>query len=280
MIFLGDSTIAGMDGAWPESEPTIKFCTPLTAYVAGAVNLGVGAQTLSGVIAGTGNIDYAYAGHTIKTLAQHVADYACMVVLEAGINDSTIDDATFAAELDSAIDIVRAAGQVIVLQTPNAPTNARFASVAAKAQVMRDRATARSVPLIDVFNGVTASTPQGIHPDASGYQVIGNYVAARLHQLFPEIPMAASVTAQLKSLKTNGPMNSVIMEFYGAIATPLQPGATLLALELSSDTNKAALAMLLESGRNGAQVHVEGNDALVAGALEGVSLVKLSYAQA
>lgn len=195
MIFLGDSTIAGVDGDWPQSDPVVHFCTPLTAYVSGAINLGVGAQTLAQVLAGTGDTSLAYGGHTIKTLALHVADHPGLVILEAGINDSDLDAATFSAQFDAAIDVVLGAGSTIILQTPNRMTNSRYASVAAKAVLIRARAIARSVPLIDMQYGITIDqyVPQGVHPNASGYAVMGAYAQRRINEILN--PIAAGLLA-------------------------------------------------------------------------------------
>lgn len=209
IAYFGDSTIQGWDGA-VEADGTMHLTTPSTYWISlsgyTVLNFGIGGQTLENVLDGVAEASWVPAGRTVKTLAGHVADLDAdsIVVIEGGINDATLSNATFSDQLDEAIDIVLDADMTCILQTPNRCIDARADDVAAKAAVIRARAKARYLGCIDIHNGTTIAMgawSYGAHPVYAGYQTMGQYANYRIPQILdPDFParqvrIAAAVAA-------------------------------------------------------------------------------------
>lgn len=180
--FLGDSTIAGVDGA-VEADGTLHYTTPLTSYLSvpgySVLNYGVPGQTLAQLLCTLPGI---LAG----------LEAGSIVVVEGGINDCNLSNTTFASELESAVDLIEVAGFTAILQTPTRCNDGRADDVAGKAQTIRDTAKSLGVGLIDMHAGVTIVMPEfayGAHPDEAGYEVMGLYADKRIKQILdPNFP--------------------------------------------------------------------------------------------
>jgi len=186
--FRGDSTGLGIDGKLlSQNAADIRVVAqPPQAFIhlAGVVirNVSVSGESTATMLNGH------FSGHPWEQAAQ--GDCADIVIFNYGINDSlTLDEKTYADNLETLIRISRDNNLEVFLQTPNP---SRLTKVANYAQIMRDIARKHGINLIDVHQYLSARIPSGqlrnfmpdgIHPNQEGYALIGKFMQGRLRDL-------------------------------------------------------------------------------------------------
>lgn len=203
--YYGDSTIRGYEsytGAQVATSAPDAFAAEVRKTAAHTVNnLGVDGQTscqlLRGPLQSADNpIPNSTGG---KTWAELMRDSrATVVMLNHGINDHNPPSASaaarrtpdqYAACLNDLARIARAAGKIVVFETPN-PVSASGLEV--YAQRMRSLASQQGIPLIDQHTYLTgvlagrdpsALMPDGTHPDQPTYRLKGQYAAAEFQKI-------------------------------------------------------------------------------------------------
>lgn len=184
----GDSTGLGIDGGLlAKNASDIRVVSqPPQAFIhlAGVVirNVSVSGESTATMLNGH------FSGHPWEQAAQ--GDCADIVIFNYGINDSlTLDEKTYADNLETLIRISRDNNLEVFLQTPNP---SRLTKVANYAQIMRDIARKHGISLIDVQQYLSARIPSGqlrnfmpdgIHPNQEGYALIGKFMQGRLRDL-------------------------------------------------------------------------------------------------
>jgi lysophospholipase L1-like esterase len=188
--YFGDSTAHGDIGATPYQvarQPSVVMDQNLPAnYV--VRNEAVGGASVKELLAGT---DGVHAPWT-TTVAKSNASY---VIMNYSINDSYEVGTTVATYKDSyrkVIDIARAAGKTVILQTTNPTLNNQ--KDVAFSTAMKEVAAEKNVAVIDVFTyisqymatnhlGPYQITNDGIHPNQDIYIMVGEYSAKRFREI-------------------------------------------------------------------------------------------------
>lgn len=188
--YFGDSTAHGDIGNTPYQvarPPSVVLDENLPSNY-NVRNEAVGGASVAELLAGR---DGVHAPWT-TTVARSNAKY---VLMNYSINDSYepgTTTASYKASYAQVIDIARAAGKTVILQTTN-PTNNTQKDVAFST-AMKEIAAQKNVPVIDVYTylsqymaanhlGVYQITNDGIHPNQATYILVGEYTAKRFKEI-------------------------------------------------------------------------------------------------
>jgi lysophospholipase L1-like esterase len=137
--------------------------------------MGVAGTTLADLLNGTNGVSMPWA----QRVAQSTAN---VVSIKDGINDAyypATTPAVFADQLTQAITVARAAGKIVVLETPNPLNNDHSAELAQLISAEVDVANKLSVPIIDNFahfadpSNWNQYLSDGMHPTEAGYEIEG-----------------------------------------------------------------------------------------------------------
>lgn len=189
IAYWGTSLTLGLDAGFNQGfiPPTTTFDNDLNNFTVS--NEGVSDNTTTRTLNGTDSI------HTpLGTwLDLHPFHY---FICELGLNDEYIDGGIsvdqYGINLEAIVDLVRAAGQIIIFETCNETAfEARLAPYRTK---MMNIATLMSVPVIDQFtylrnyglaNGLQLLDmfPNGYHPTQEVYTLKGHYAATRFKEI-------------------------------------------------------------------------------------------------
>ena len=188
--YFGDSTAHGDIGNTPYQvarQPSVVMDEnlPTNYHVR---NEAVGGASIAELLAGT---DGVHAPWT-TTVARSNAKY---IVMNYAINDSYepgTTPASYKASYAKVIDIARAAGKTVILQTSNPTLNNQKDVTFSNA--MKEIAAEKNVPVIDVFAylsqymaanhlGPYQITNDGIHPNQATYILVGEYTAKRFKEI-------------------------------------------------------------------------------------------------
>ena len=188
--YFGDSTAHGDIGNTPYQvarQPSVVMDENLPSNYH-VRNEAVGGASIAELLAGT---DGVHAPWT-TTVARSNAKY---IVMNYAINDSYepgTTPASYKASYAKVIDIARAAGKTVILQTSNPTLNNQKDVTFSTA--MKEVATEKNVPVIDVFAylsqymaanhlGPYQITNDGIHPNQATYILVGEYTAKRFKEI-------------------------------------------------------------------------------------------------
>lgn len=151
------------------------------------VNRGISGATARDWLYGSPNIPIPWA-------AQMANSKASIVIMQIGINDmNTYSLTEYTNALTELVKQTRAAGKIMVLETPGPADNGALDSFA---RGMIDVAAKLNVPLIDQYtywtaymadNNVAIRTlvPDGTHPSDAWYIQKGQYAASVFTRYFP-----------------------------------------------------------------------------------------------
>jgi len=188
--YFGDSTAHGDIGGTPyqvAQPPSNVMDTNLPAnYV--VRNEAVGGASIIELLNGTDGVHADWRTTVSKTSAKYI-------LMNYAINDSYetfTTPATYKANYAKAIDIARAYGKIVILQTSN-PTN-NDAKTQAYVTAMKEIAAEKGVAVIDQYTylkqymaanhlGVYDITNDGIHPNQATYILEGQYAARRFKEI-------------------------------------------------------------------------------------------------
>lgn len=188
--YFGDSTAHGDIGNTPYQvarPPSVVMDQNLPSNY-NVRNEAVGGASVAELLAGRDGVHAAWT----TTVARSNARY---VLMNYSINDSYepgTTTASYKASYAQVIDIARAAGKTVILQTTN-PTNNTQKDVAFST-AMKEVAAQKNVPVIDVYTylsqymaanrlGVYQITNDGIHPNQATYILVGEYTAKRFKEI-------------------------------------------------------------------------------------------------
>lgn len=188
--YFGDSTAHGDIGNTPYQvarPPSVVLDQNLPSNY-NVRNEAVGGASVAELLAGR---DGVHAPWT-TTVARSNAKY---ILMNYSINDSYepgTTTASYKATYAQVIDIARAAGKTVILQTTN-PTNNTQKDVAFST-AMKEIAAQKNVPVIDVYTylsqymaanrlGVYQITNDGVHPNQATYILVGEYTAKRFKEI-------------------------------------------------------------------------------------------------
>lgn len=188
--YFGDSTAHGDIGNTPYQvarPPSVVLDQNLPSNY-NVRNEAVGGASVAELLAGRDGVHAAWT----TTVARSNAKY---VLMNYSINDSYepgTTTASYKASYAQVIDIARAAGKTVILQTTN-PTNNTQKDVAFST-AMKEIAAQKNVPVIDVYTylsqymaannlGVYQITNDGIHPNQATYILVGEYTAKRFKEI-------------------------------------------------------------------------------------------------
>jgi len=188
--YFGDSTAHGDIGNTPYQvarQPSVVMDQNLPSNY-NVRNEAVGGASIAELLAGRDGVHAPWA----TTVARSNAKY---ILMNYSINDSYepgTTPASYKASYAKVIDIARAAGKTVILQTTN-PTNNTQKDVTFST-AMKEIAAEKNVPVIDVFAyltqymsanhlGVYQITNDGIHPNQATYILVGEYTAKRFKEI-------------------------------------------------------------------------------------------------
>lgn len=188
--YFGDSTVWGGIGGTSyqvAQTPPMVLDANLPANYA-VKNEGVGGASIVELLEGRDGVHPTWATAVTQTTAKYI-------IMNYGINDSYERDTTttsYKANYAKAIDIARAAGKIIILETPN-PTH-DGALTASFADAMKQVAAEKGVPVIDQYYylkqymtannlGIYQVTNDGVHPTQATYTLKGQYAAKRFKEI-------------------------------------------------------------------------------------------------
>jgi len=188
--YFGDSTAHGDIGNTPYQvarPPSVVMDENLPSNY-NVRNEAVGGASIAELLAGKDGVHAPWA----TTVARSNAKY---ILMNYSINDSYepgTTPASYKASYARVIDIARAAGKTVILQTTN-PTNNSQKDVTFS-NAMKQIAAEKNVPVIDVFAYLTQYmaannlgpyqiTNDGIHPNQATYILVGEYTARRFKEI-------------------------------------------------------------------------------------------------
>jgi lysophospholipase L1-like esterase len=188
--YFGDSTAHGDIGNTPYQvarPPSVVMDENLPSNY-NVRNEAVGGASVAELLAGRDGVHAPWA----TTVARSNARY---ILMNYSINDSYetgTTTASYKASYAQVIDIARAAGKTVILQTTN-PTNNSQKDVAFST-AMKEIAAQKNVPVIDVYAylsqymaannlGPYQITNDGIHPNQATYILVGEYTARRFKEI-------------------------------------------------------------------------------------------------
>ncbi len=188
--YFGDSTVWGGIGGTSyqvAQTPPMVLDANLPANYA-VKNEGVGGASIIELLEGRDGVHPTWATAVTQTTAKYI-------IMNYGINDSyerATTTTSYKANYAKAIDIARAAGKIIILETPN-PTH-DGALTASFADAMKQVAAEKGVPVIDQYYylkqymttnnlGIYQITNDGVHPTQATYTLKGQYAAKRFKEI-------------------------------------------------------------------------------------------------
>lgn len=188
--YYGDSTVKGWDATIGDGT---VVATPAPAAMAAALgsgytvfNRGVHGASTSELLAGTDGHDRTWANEMAASTAQYVIMNLCL-------NDaSTGSLSVYQANLQTIINVARAAGKTIIFETPN-PADA-IPALGSFVTAMKTIASNNTVPIIDQYTmlqsymqqnnlNVYNLCPDGLHPSQAIYTRKGQYAATRFLEI-------------------------------------------------------------------------------------------------
>jgi len=188
--YFGDSTAHGDIGGTPyqvaQPPSNVMDANLPTNYV--VRNEAVGGASIIELLNGTDGVHADWRTTVSKTSAKYI-------LMNYAINDSYetfTTPATYKANYAKAIDIARAYGKIVILQTSN-PTN-NDAKTQTYVTAMKEVAAEKGVAVIDQYTylkqhmaanrlGVYEITNDGIHPTQATYILEGQYAARRFKEI-------------------------------------------------------------------------------------------------
>jgi lysophospholipase L1-like esterase len=188
--YFGDSTAHGDIGGTPyqvaQPPSNVMDANLPTNYV--VRNEAVGGASVIELLNGTDGVHADWKTTVSKTAAKYI-------LMNYAINDSYetfTTPTTYKANYAKAIDIARAYGKIVILQTSN-PTN-NDAKTQTYVTAMKEVAAEKGVAVIDQYTylkqymatnnlGVYQITNDGIHPTQATYLLEGQYAARRFKEI-------------------------------------------------------------------------------------------------
>jgi len=188
--YFGDSTAHGDIGGTPyqvaQRPSNVMDANLPTNYV--VRNEAVGGASIIELLNGTDGVHADWRTTVSKTAAKYI-------LMNYAINDSYetfTTPATYKANYAKAIDIARAYGKIVILQTSN-PTN-NDAKTQTYVTAMKQVAAEKGVAVIDQYTylkqymaannlGVYQITNDGVHPTQATYLLEGQYAARRFKEI-------------------------------------------------------------------------------------------------
>lgn len=195
---LGDSTAAGspagsaadseVAASVPAAKSSITFQT--TSWQPWGLFASQGKWTLGGIVA-TGGYTAAQIRDTLMPQLLAVAQPGDTVVVQAGTNGQVI------ADVRNIYDALRAAGLYTVAVSIAPSTSSTVTNVEAFNALLKDYCNTNGIPLVDAYGLFVDPTSaayrstylaDGVHPNAAGFQALGQLIAATLNTIFPTDP--------------------------------------------------------------------------------------------
>jgi lysophospholipase L1-like esterase len=188
--YFGDSTvwggIGGTSNQVAQTPPMVLDAGLPVNYV--VKNEGVGGASIAELLSGADGIHPVWT----TTVAQSTAKY---IIMNYGINDSYERNTTttsYMANYAKAIDIARAAGKIVILETPNPTHDGTLTQNFADA--LKQVAAQKNVPVIDQYYylkqymttnnlGIYQVTNDGVHPTQATYLLKGQFAAKRFKEI-------------------------------------------------------------------------------------------------